>query len=134
MVAGRDVHEIKSELHALVRDGRRLRGEYRNQGADPEPFLGLEVDHIDRDVVGGRFFGFIAHCTALLGEEICMRYSVRKLLIVVALSGGISWGIREHIKLYYWYQAGCPGGKSPKWVKDLVESIDRALLSSSSSS
>ena len=52
-----------------------------------------------------------------------MRYSVKQMLIIVALCGGISWGIAKHVEMYRWWNAGCPGGHSPDWVTRIVERL-----------
>lgn len=45
-----------------------------------------------------------------------MRRSIREMLLIVAVAAVVCY----HVRLYQWYQAGTPGGKSPQWVRDIV--------------
>jgi hypothetical protein len=49
------------------------------------------------------------------------------MMFVVALLAINAALVRYHVGLYWWYQKGCPGGHSPRFVVDLV---DRAIRKS----
>lgn len=47
--------------------------------------------------------------------------SIREMLLIVAVAAVLSY----HARLYQWYQAGTPGGKSPQWVRQIVSMASR---------